>query len=332
MIEKDLVAYDEKKLLNKQFAKIINDSGKLVGQMKEIVNQYHLLSPSDKQVVTNALVNNNKIESLCKNSIGFTPIKYNQISNNKFRVLLKDFLTSLWEEYYFVNSIKDNFGTVQEHFKFFKENQNAKVCPFCGLYPLKPAKSIYRNDYDHYLPKAMYPFVSINYQNLYPICDECNCDEKKTTDTLYRGNIRREVFFPFDKAYKPEELLVSIKVNSKYDKQTLKTLLDEIDWEFAIELAGKNDPRLISWDEVFHIKRRYREYLIDFQKTWFQDFVLKRYKEDMADGLSFNRYKVKLISDSKDQIKDNPLSILRYVYFNFIFSITDIELRLKEVI
>ncbi|MGE0638204.1 MAG: hypothetical protein AB7P01_17295 [Bacteroidia bacterium] len=332
MIEKDLAAYDEKKLLRKPFAKIINASGKLVGDMKKIVEQYHLLSKADKKVIKDALGNNCEIESLCDNSGGFTPVKYEQITDETFRKLLKDFLTELWEGYYFVNSIRDNFGTVQEHFLKFKEHQGTHVCPFCGLLPLKPAKGVYRNAYDHYIPKAFYPFVSVNYQNLFPICTDCNSDEKKATDTLYRVAARRQVFFPLDKKYKGEQLSVEITTNENYDKKTLKTLLGEIDWDLAIQLAGASDPRLVSWDEIFHIKRRYKEHLIDFQRTWFEDFVVRRYKEDMEDGLTFKRYKEKLLKDSMSQIKNNPLSILRFVYFNFLFSISDFETKLKETI
>ena len=332
MIEKDLAAYDEKKLLRKPFAKIINDSGKLVGEMTKIVAEYHLLTKADKKVVKDALENNCEVESLCSNSGGFSPVKFDKISDEPFKKLLKDFLTELWEGYYFVNSIRDNFGTVQQHFLAFKEHQGAHVCPFCGLLPLKPAKGIYRNAYDHYIPKAFYPFVSVNYQNLFPICTDCNSDEKKATDTLYKGATRRHVFFPLDTKYKSEQLSVSITTKESYDKKTLRTLLDEIKWDLAIQLAGANDPRLVSWDEIFHIKRRYKEHLIDFQKTWFDDFIIKRYKEDKADGLSFHRFKTKLLGDAKGQIKDNPLSILRYVYFNFLFAIPDFERKLDETI
>lgn len=332
MVEKDLAAYDEKQLLKKPFAKIIKDSGKLVGEMTRIVGQYHLLSNADKRVIKAALENNCEVENLCSNTGGFSPVKFEVISDEPFRKLLKDFLTELWEGYYFVNSIRDNFGTVQQHFQEFKEQQGAHVCPFCGLLPLKPAKGIYRNAYDHYIPKAFYPFISVNYQNLFPICTDCNSDEKKATDTLYRGTRRRKVFFPFDTKYKGEQLSISITTKESYTKQTLKTLLDEINWDLAIQVAGAKDLRLVSWDEIFHIKRRYKEHLIDYQKTWFDDFIVKRYKQDMADGLTFVRYRNKLIEDAKSQIKDNPLSILRYVYFNFMFSIPNIEAKLKETI
>jgi len=332
MIKNDLATYDEKKLLRKSFIPIINHSDKLTNGLKEIIQKYHLLDDADKNQIKNALGNNCEIENLCSNSGGFTPVKYKQIINEEFRNLLRDFLTDLWEDYYFVNAIKDNFGTVQEHFTAFKKHQKARVCPFCGLLPLKPAKGIYRNAYDHYIPKAFYPFVSVNYQNLFPICTDCNSDEKKATDTLYRVMSRREVFFPLDKKYKGEQLVITITAKETFDKKSLKTLLDKIKWDLTIQLAGTNDPRLESWDEIFHIKRRYKEHLIEYQTTWFDDFIVKRFKEDYSDGLAFDRFKDKLMREAKGQIKNNPLSILRHVYFNFLFSIPDIESKLKNSI
>ena len=332
LIVNDLAIYNETVLLKPDFISIINDSGKLVNTLKEIVKQYHLLTKPNKKLVKTALTDNNKIELLCSNKGKITPIKYSQITDEAFRKLLKDFLTLLWEGYPFTNSIEANFGTVQEHFNSFKSLQQAYVCPFCGLLPLKPSNSIYRNAYDHYIPKALYPFISVNFINLFPICTECNSDEKKTTDILYRGIKRRKVFYPFDTNYNAGDLEIKINPLQSFNPTNLKTLLDEINWDLAISLVGKSDPRLISWDEIFHIKRRYKENLLDYQKTWFEEFVIKRYKQDLADGLSFNRFKEKLIDDAKSQIKDNPLSILRFVYFNFLFSLLDFESRLNETI
>ncbi len=332
LVAYDLVAYDENILLKAAFIPIINDSRKLVGILTEITKQYHDLSVADKQTIKDARINNSEIKNLCGNSGGYIPVKYSQIIDESFRKLLKDFLTELWEGYYFVNSIRDNFGTVQEHFKEFKKHQNAFVCPFCGINPLKPSTSIYRNAYDHYIPKALYPFISVDFKNLFPMCHECNSDEKKKIDILYKGAVRRQVLYPLDSTYLADQLEISITTTEAYNPDNLKTLLDEIDWDMAIKLAGANDPRLTSWDEIFHIKRRYKENLSDYQKTWFEEFVIKRYKQDLADGLTFNRFKVKLIDDAKGQIRDNPLSILRYVYFNFLFSITDFETKLNETI
>ncbi|OFX20380.1 MAG: hypothetical protein A2033_13365 [Bacteroidetes bacterium GWA2_31_9] len=333
MFKHDLAVYNDDVLFKADFKIIINDSNKLVGNFKEITEKYHKLSNADKKTIQDAYKNNCEIEHLCNNTGAYKPVKYTEISDTAFRKVLKDFLTELWDEYYFVNSIKDNFGTIQEHFTAFKKHQTAKVCPFCGLLPLKPSTSIHRNAYDHYIPKSLYPFVSVNFKNLFPMCNECNSDEKKQTDTPYNNNLcRRKVFYPFDTFYDSSKLEISITANHVFKFKNINQVLEENDWDLAILLAGIEDPRLVSWDEIFCIKRRYKENLIDYQITWFDDFVVKRYIENTKDGLHYNRFKDILLDEAKSQIKDNPLSVLRYVYFNFLFSLPDFETRLIETI
>jgi hypothetical protein len=156
--------------------------------------------------------------------------------------------------------------------------------------------------------------------------------EKKSIDTLFRENARRQVFYPFDELYDGNQLNILIEPTETYHKTTLRTLLNDIQWDLAITLAGNNDPKLVSWDEVFRIKSRYKEHLLDYQRTWFEDFILKRFKEDMTDHLTFARFKEKLFTDAKGQIRDNPLSILRFVYFNYILNLSDIENELSQLI
>lgn len=61
LVANDLAAYDENILLKVAFIPIINDSGKLVGTLREITRQYHLLSDQDKKIITTAVKNNNNI-------------------------------------------------------------------------------------------------------------------------------------------------------------------------------------------------------------------------------------------------------------------------------
>ncbi|MGC4040340.1 MAG: hypothetical protein QM710_06020 [Flavobacterium sp.] len=332
LVKNDLSRYDENILLKPDFLAIIKSSKKLIDYLEKITLQYHNLKATDKDVIKNALENNVKLKELCGNITGANPVKYTAIKNLTFRRLLKEFLTLLWEDYYFVNSIKNNFGEIQEHFTDFKKYQNAFLCPFCGIYPLKPASGIYRNAYDHYIPKAFYPFISVNFWNLFPICHECNSDEKKAIDTLYRGNARRKVIFPFDTSYNGDDLQIKIVTKENLNTKQLKTLLNEINWELEFKISGLDDPRLTSWDEIFHIKRRYKENLCDYENLWFNDFVIKRYKEELIDGMTFTRFKEKLIIETKSQIKNNGLSIVRLIYFDFLFSIPDVENKLNAII
>jgi 5-methylcytosine-specific restriction endonuclease McrA len=328
----NLKAYDENILLRANFIPIVNASaGRLKGNLEKITASYHSLTAKDKNTIKKAFKNNRNIGPVCDDNRKHL-IKYEALEDKKFLILLKDFLTMLWEEYPQNNLVEGAYGTVQSHFNAFinPTHQKAFVCPFCGLLSLKP-KGVYRNAYDHFIPKSLYPFVSINYKNLFPICHDCNSDEKKATDTLY--NIigpRRRAFYPSDLTYNKDHLSITICTNENYGAQNFKTLLKNINWDYALKYAGKTDPRLVTWDEVFNIKRRYREHIVQYETTWFEDILLKKYKEDMQDGLTFSRFKEKILDESKSQIQ-YPLGMLRFVYFNFLFSLINLEAQLKAL-
>jgi hypothetical protein len=109
----------------------------------------------------------------------------------------------------------DKFGVnlvlsnMNEHYQKFKDN-NGSVCCFCGLEEMAaetlvepqngvelPEESQRRASYDHYLPKAHYPFLAVDFNNLIPCCDVCNEDFKDEKDLLISKNVRSIAFKPF---------------------------------------------------------------------------------------------------------------------------------------
>ncbi len=333
LLEKNLAKYDEDVLLSKDFKATITKSKKIKGYLTDITENYHNLEDTDKQLLKDAFKNNLPIETLCSDPTCASPIKFEAIKNEGFRKLLKDFLTDLWEDYPMIDAIENKYGLVQDHFDDFIDSTHQKVyvCPFCGLHKLKPSGGITRDAYDHYIPKAFYPFVSINYLNLFPICHECNSDEKKTTDTLFDGNNRRRVFYPFDTTYQPNQLSIVVEPEEKYSSLNFKTLLQDIKWNYKFMYAGNDDPRLESWNKIFRIKGRYRENILHYQIEWFGQLCTK-YKRELKKGTNFEDFKTERLEDAKDEIYSSPLGILRYVYFTFLFSIDDFEEKLSNSI
>ncbi|HSH68240.1 MAG TPA: hypothetical protein VLB84_21095 [Bacteroidia bacterium] len=325
LFKNDLAIYDENILLAAEFIPIVNKSPvSLKNNLSEITRIYHLLPDTDKQVLQNAFCIAKDIENLCTDTT-INLVKFDEIHVD-IRNLLKAFSVSLWEDFPQNQLVENAYGQVQEHFQAFTSSvhQKALICPFCGLHKLKPSGAPNRDAYDHYIPKAFYPFISINFKNLFPICHECNSDEKKTTDTLYDGINRERVFYPFDSHYQANQLSVVIKPSVTYNPSNLKTLLNDIDWKYAITLAGRTDSRLTSWDRIFHIQRRYRENIVVYQIEWFEQ-LLEKYKRELVKGTSFENFKKEIIDEAKSYISSWPLGILRYVYFNFLFSISDFE-------
>lgn len=328
----DLAAYDENVLLQAAFIPIVNRSRvSLKDNLVAITLAYHALSANEKLEVQQAFQLNSNIQNLCNDTTAL-PVKFDALPN-AIRGLLKDFLTMLWEDFPQNALLEASCGTVQEHFVAFvsSAHQQALVCPFCGLNKLKTSESINRDAYDHYIPKAFYPFISINFQNLFPICHECNSDEKKATDTLYNGAARRQVFFPFDTTYQPAQLSISVTPTEAYNPTNFKTLLYDITWHYTLLLAGNPDPRLTSWDEIFHIKRRYTENVLRYQTEWYDELIM-RYKRELNKGTSFNDFMTEIVEDAEYQKLISPFGILRHSYFTFLFSIPDFETKLNETI
>ncbi|RRA98629.1 HNH endonuclease [Larkinella rosea] len=326
--------YDIELVLRPEFIEFIDSSNKFKNYLEGIAVSYVALPDDEKDLVKQAYAHHSNIEQLCNNT-AVTVVKYAEVVNEAFRELLKEFLTWLWEGYdKLPQALRDEYGDLQDHFSAFKKQQKGKVCPFCGIQGLKPPTDRKRrNAYDHYIPKATYPFVSINFKNLFPACHECNSDEKSSYDTPYRNGVRQKILFPFDTTYTIDNLTIYIDPKEVFDAASLSTLLSSINWDIAFSIEAGTMDIYDAWDDIFKIKTRYKEYIIDYEDTWVRDFVLGKYREDvMEDGLTFDRYKFKLINGSKKSMFDDDKAILRLIYFNFVFSIADIEDKLKKVL
>lgn len=326
--------YDIKAVLRPDFIVLINSSNKFKKYLEDIAVSYIALPGDEKEVVKRAYAHHSNIEHLC-NDTTVTVVKYTEIVNEAFRELLKEFLTWLWDGYDSLpKALRDEYRDLQDHFNEFKKEQPGKVCPFCGIQGLKPRTDRKRrNAYDHYIPKATYPFVSINFKNLFPACHECNSDEKSTYDTPFRAGVRQKILFPFDSTYTIDNLAIYIDPKETFDAGSLSTMLSSINWDIAFTLSAGTMDIYDAWDDIFKIKTRYREYILDYEDTWFTDFVLNKYREEVHDGDEiFNQYHSKLIDGVKRLMFFDPLAILKYIYFNFVFNIPNIEDKLKKVL
>ncbi len=166
LFELDLPVFDEKQHLKTEFLPLAKASKKrFIASFKEIVIAYSQLSTQDKAIVKQAFETNNAIEDLCSGVKA--AFKYSQLPQ-AIRAIIKSFFMDLWESYPQNQQIEATFGTVKSHHESFTNatHQKALLCPFCGINPLKPSSGIYRDAYDHFIPKGFYPFNSVNFKNL----------------------------------------------------------------------------------------------------------------------------------------------------------------------
>ena len=115
-----------------------------------------------------------------------------------------------------------------------------------------------REDYDHYLPKAHYPFASVNFLNLIPICKKCNQDRKKAKDPIENDRV---TFYPFSTV----EHNIEINLNYKADINKEDKELNFTDLE--INLNGQAD-KIETWDWLFDIVTRYEDKVKRFSKRF----------------------------------------------------------------
>ena len=114
-------------------------------------------------------------------------------------------------------------------------------------------KVISEVSFDHYLPKAKYPFLALNLYNLIPSCKNCN-STFKTTDS-------QTVINPFF-----EGILNDIEFKITSEEKIKFYLIDNIDNnEFKIEIRNNckdhiKKQRIKNHLEVFKLEKRYNEF------------------------------------------------------------------------
>ncbi|WP_343634736.1 hypothetical protein [Fluviicola sp.] len=206
------------------------------------------LSEDERAAIRKAFFINNDIESLCE---GLSrPIELNTLNSiveQKMKPLLVRFYNELIntkEKLDYYNKLIENSG----HYKF---------CPCCGLTPIESAESHYREDNDHYLPKADYPFASVNFKNLPPLCSKCN---KKCKSTKNPFENRRISFYPFVPL--ENEFEISIEINDLGSTNYLELKEPEV----AIGFNNDVD-KVDTWNWLFEINTRYNEEVRQFSKT-----------------------------------------------------------------
>lgn len=214
----------------------------------EIYDLCKSLTEAERNTIKEAFAYNNNIESLCEGR--HSPVELNALPDlveKKMKPLLVKFYSDLI-------SAKDKLNYYND---LIKNNQNYKFCPCCGLTPIESAESHYREDNDHYLPKAEYPFASVNFYNLPPLCSKCNKKCKSTKNPFKNG---RKSFYPFKALDNEFEITIVITNQSTTSYLALE--------ENEITISFNNTPdKVETWDWLFNIKSRYNEEVRQFSKT-----------------------------------------------------------------
>jgi hypothetical protein len=213
----------------------------LKDKVDEIYHECIFLKKNEMVLIIKAFEDNNKIEELCNGTT--QPIYLNKLPSiveSKMKPLLVDFYEDLLER-------AKVPGTKKDYYEKLVDENEFQDCPCCGLTYFEPKDSDNREAFDHYLPKAHYPFASVNFQNLVPLCYKCNSDRKKAKDPIENG---KKAYFPFSNS----KHQIDIKITIDQTKDLGKLEREDLKVEF-----NDNKDKLETWERLFEINERYND-------------------------------------------------------------------------
>lgn len=263
-------------MLHKSFRPIVqevskNDRDYLLKPIKAIYSIFSKLTPAQRKLIADGFQRNNDIKGLCAGIV--MPLRYEDIKtfSPTLTKALSPFFKNLYTKILGIKAVKDGCGDLMERYKeFMKVNKKGK-CPFCGLEDIKSEKLSVRDAYDHYLPKDIYPFNSVNFKNLVPACHTCNSSYKLTKDPIRSKKPvnARKAFYPFMSSVPGYSINVIVK------KIFLKTPKNNnIDVSFSSKKALQE---VNSWTDVYGIIERYEDKCCsDDAKDWIEQLMDER--------------------------------------------------------
>ncbi|MEF3313429.1 hypothetical protein PV433_31550 [Paenibacillus sp. GYB004] len=236
---------------------------------KNLKSHYRLSLDEEKTKLIDSFNMNTQIERICKNEI--SPISYEELLRNASTDFIKCIENiKLIQEYLYENLLKlkhfsDKAMTFKNYYENFYKETIEYVCPFCGLDNMLTSKDLYREAFDHYLPKSKYPFVSFLRENLFPICNTCNSLYKNDKNPNDYG----KSFYPFTAQFNDCKLSFEIisgkieetEINSNYFQEEIET------WNSLLDIKNRinnfADFNLNGW--VSNISEAMRNYGVDFE-------------------------------------------------------------------
>jgi hypothetical protein len=313
--------YDHTAYIHVDFKAIIDKyTVQLDTKLLAVFNAYmSLVSPNDKTTVQNAYSNNNNIEGICNNIV--RPYKFSELPP-PIVPPVRELYDSTGVLYKMLTSkagypsIKNRCGSLKGHFERFREANKHSICPFCGMENLLTDYDDSKNEYDHYISKGDYPFCSINFTNLVPVCDYCNkAGNKGSKDIPFSPNsnpqVQEKLYFPYSSAYPDHE--ISLIINAA------NTDLSDIDsWTLVINCTPvQNANRKERWVEIYNIENRYKSKIAKDSYKWMDRIVTKHRLRCKKKGVSFNDFREDILDDFTEY-KDYNNAIMMKCFDEFI--------------
>ncbi|MGB3463565.1 MAG: hypothetical protein WBA33_16525 [Rhodanobacter lindaniclasticus] len=256
------------------------------GHVQNIHGLFAALSPAQIVQLQAWYHGNNNLEQTCANNPASPLARYADLDalTPELGQQLATFFKGLYSQSLLgLKALRDKIGEIDDHYKTFRRSNRSDRCPFCGLSDLLGPDHGPREAYDHYLPKALYPFNSINFHNLLPTCHHCNSSYKGGKDPAYSHKdiegpqARRKLFYPFSPQPWHVKVQVSLQPGAHEYLQP-----DDITLGFGPpELAEQID----TWKDVYGIEERYRAKLCgEDARDWLEQALTQQRWHDESQG------------------------------------------------
>ena len=252
----------------------------ILGHVQRIYILFSNLSRNDIKQLKRWYQANNNVEKVCSNDPNTHIARYADITP-VFKDLseqLQSFFKGLYDNVD-IAALKMKIGSIDDHYKAFIGANKTGKCPFCGIADMQGIYHSTREAYDHYLPKGIYPFNSINIRNLVPACHHCNSSYKTSKDPAFtpkdptRAIHRRKVFYPYANAAHIIEVTIDL---SKPDVDHL--VPDDIQLAFGPPALSEE---IETWKDIYCIEERYKaKCCSDSDGKYWLTQVLDEWRED----------------------------------------------------
>lgn len=221
--------------------------------VKAIYEHFASLSPQEIDQFKQWYQGNNDLEKVCANDPATHLARYADIAVNHkdLAAQLGTFFKGLYSQSLLdLAALRAKIGDIEDHYQTFVATNKVGKCPFCGIGDIKGEHHSKREAYDHYLPKALYPFNSINFRNLAPACHECNSTYKLSKDPAHNLAGRRKAFYPFAAAAQIIDIQVALQHS---DIENLKPA--DVQMQFGPAAVTEE---IETWKDVYGIEERYK--------------------------------------------------------------------------
>ncbi|MCL1665125.1 hypothetical protein M2T78_12725 [Elizabethkingia ursingii] len=255
----------------------------------EVFDTCKKLDRKEIKLLRSAVHLNNNIESLCKGET--EPITYREIDkiDKNLSIVLRKMFGKLYKYVIDLQPVYSIYGHKKDFYKNIVGRET--VCNCCGVGTIL---NIYQDPVgalDHYFPINHYPFSSINFENLIPICDICNSKYKTQKDTLFKikSKAKRGIkkiylkkykaFYPYTDEYDLINVDISIPGNDV-------TNLSPDDIEITYSLPDYEE-EVENWERLFKVSEIHKANLLSNES---REYINQQFDFINVLGRSFEEY------------------------------------------